>query len=298
MEGKHFRGWTGGYSAPSHRAQSGKWTADPPSGYAHGTEPTNPRGTARSGRATVLVDRRGGRLAAAARACGTRAVGVYPNCASPDAQRRHPRPARAESLSACERAGLCCRLPEGPDQAPEDRYRGPGPSWPRTQTAASTTLPSPFCAPRCLRFSVDFSTGSSHSWTREDCRLRRVSTTEQSCEMQFPERDYAVRRGLEIVGEYVDTGRSGAKASQPELDRLMRDARMRRFDAVMVWQLDRWGRSVAHCIRSVQELASLGVRFLVIRERVVCGIRNARINGKSWGVPSGCSGGRGHGDGR
>ena len=135
--------------------------------------------------------------------------------------------------------------------------------------------------------------------------------------MQLRElRDYAARRGLEVVAEYVDTGQSGAKASRPELDRLMADARTRRFDAVLVWKLDRWGRSVAHCIRSIQELFSLGIRFLaatqnidtddtnpssrfllhifaafaelereMIRERVISGIRNAKINGKSLGRP-------------
>jgi DNA invertase Pin-like site-specific DNA recombinase len=145
----------------------------------------------------------------------------------------------------------------------------------------------------------------------------RVSTTDQTCEMQLRElREYAARRGWEIAGEYVDTGWSGAKASRPELDRLMRDARMRRFDAVMVWKLDRWGRSVADCVRSLQELASLGIRFLavtqnldtdqsnpmsrfllhilaavsefereMIRERVVAGIRNARTKGKILGRP-------------
>ena len=145
----------------------------------------------------------------------------------------------------------------------------------------------------------------------------RVSTTDQSCEMQLRElRDYAVRRGLQISGENVDTGRSGAKASRPELDRLMRDARLRRFDAVLVWKLDRWGRSVAHCVRSIQELVSLGIRFLaatqnidtdennpsarfllhvfaavaelereMIRERVVAGIKTAKIKGKSIGRP-------------
>jgi DNA invertase Pin-like site-specific DNA recombinase len=57
----------------------------------------------------------------------------------------------------------------------------------------------------------------------------RVSTTDQTCEMQLRElREYAARRGWEIAGgEYVDTGWSGAKASRPELDRLMQDARMR-----------------------------------------------------------------------
>jgi DNA invertase Pin-like site-specific DNA recombinase len=145
----------------------------------------------------------------------------------------------------------------------------------------------------------------------------RVSTSEQSCEMQLRElRDYAARRELEIIGEFVDTGWSGAKASRPELDRLMREARLRRFDVVLVWKLDRWGRSVAHCVRSIQELVSLGIRFLaatqnidtdesnpmsqfilhifaavaelereMIRERVVAGIRTAQLNGKSLGRP-------------
>ena len=145
----------------------------------------------------------------------------------------------------------------------------------------------------------------------------RVSTSGQTCEMQLRElREYAARRGWEIAGEYVDTGWSGAKASRPELDHLMRDAGRRRFDAVLVWKLDRWGRSVLDSIRSIQELASLGVRFLavtqnldtdesnpmarfllhilaafaelereMIRERVVAGIRVARIKGKSIGRP-------------
>ncbi len=145
----------------------------------------------------------------------------------------------------------------------------------------------------------------------------RVSTADQSCEMQLRElHEYAERRGLAVAAEYVDTGWSGAKTSRPELDRLMRDARRRRFDAVLVWRLDRWGRSVAHCIRSIQELVSLGVRFIavtqnidtdetnptsrfmlhifaavaelereMIRERVVSGIRAAKAKGKRLGRP-------------
>ena len=91
---------------------------------------------------------------------------------------------------------------------------------------------------------------------------------------------------------------------------------MRRFDAVLVWKLDRWGRSVADSIRSIQELAGLGVRFLavtqnldtdqsnpmsrfllhilaafaelereMIRERVIAGIRHAKNQNKSIGRP-------------
>ena len=72
----------------------------------------------------------------------------------------------------------------------------------------------------------------------------RVSTTDQNCEMQLRElREYCERRGWEIAGEYVDTGWSGAKASRPQLDRLMKDGCQHRFDAVLVWKLDRFGRS-------------------------------------------------------
>jgi DNA invertase Pin-like site-specific DNA recombinase len=46
----------------------------------------------------------------------------------------------------------------------------------------------------------------------------------------------------------------------------MADARKRRFDAVLCWKLDRWGRSVADSIKSIQELVSLGVRFLAVTQ--------------------------------
>lgn len=145
----------------------------------------------------------------------------------------------------------------------------------------------------------------------------RVSTTDQNCEMQLRElHEYCGRRGLEVHGEYVDTGWSGAKASRPQLDRLMKDARQRRFDAVVVWKLDRWGRSVLQSIHTVQELASIGIRFLavtqnidtgdenpmarfllnifasfaefereMIRERVACGLKSAKAKGKRLGRP-------------
>lgn len=135
--------------------------------------------------------------------------------------------------------------------------------------------------------------------------------------MQLRElRDYCQRRGWEIVGEFVDTGWSGAKASRPQLDRLMADARQWRFAAVLVWKLDRWGRSLINSLQSVQELVSLGVRFIavtqnidtdesnpmsrfmlhifgafaefereMIRERTVSGVRAAKAKGKKLGRP-------------
>ena len=96
----------------------------------------------------------------------------------------------------------------------------------------------------------------------------RVSTSDQSREMQLRElRDYAAARGWEAA-EYVDSGWSGAKANRPALARLMADARRRRIDCVAVWKLDRWGRSVADSIRSIRELVSLGVRFIAVTQNI------------------------------
>ncbi len=75
-------------------------------------------------------------------------------------------------------------------------------------------------------------------------------------------RQYVAKRDWQVFSEYVDTGFSGTLASRPRLDQLLRDARLRKFEGVLVWKLDRWGRSVAHCVRSIQELVSLGIRFL------------------------------------
>ena len=70
----------------------------------------------------------------------------------------------------------------------------------------------------------------------------RVSTVlAQDPEMQLAElREYASRRVWEISGEYVDRA-SGAKESRPALNRLMTDARRRRFDIILVWKIDRFG---------------------------------------------------------
>jgi putative DNA-invertase from lambdoid prophage Rac len=145
----------------------------------------------------------------------------------------------------------------------------------------------------------------------------RVSTSDQRCEVQLGElRQYCAARGWADVAEYVDDGISGAKASRPALDRLMTDCRRRAVDVVVVWKLDRFGRSLAHIVQSIQELAALGVRFIattqgidtdhnsphsrfllhifaafaemereIIRERTVAGVRAARERGATLGRP-------------
>jgi putative DNA-invertase from lambdoid prophage Rac len=151
-----------------------------------------------------------------------------------------------------------------------------------------------------------------------DCAIyARVSTTDQNCEMQLRElREYTKRRGWKIVGEYVDTGWSGSKANRPELQRLMADAAEAKFACVLVWKIDRFGRSVLHLSQHLQTLTSYGVRFIattqaldtdqsnptarlmlhilaavaefereMIRERVKTGINAAKHRGKCLGRP-------------
>jgi DNA invertase Pin-like site-specific DNA recombinase len=97
----------------------------------------------------------------------------------------------------------------------------------------------------------------------------RVSTLDkgQDVNLQLNElREYSERRGWTIAGEYVDNGISGAKESRPELNRLMADAKKRKFDAIAVWKLDRFGRSLKHLVITLADLESLGIAFVSLRD--------------------------------
>lgn len=145
----------------------------------------------------------------------------------------------------------------------------------------------------------------------------RVSTLNghQDPEMQLTElREYATRRALSIHEEYVDQGVSGSKESRPALNRLMTDAQKCRFDAVLVWKIDRFGRSLKHLVNSLADLSAYGIAFIslrdnldlstpsgrlmfqiigamaeferaLIQERVRAGLRNAKAKGKRIGRP-------------
>lgn len=97
----------------------------------------------------------------------------------------------------------------------------------------------------------------------------RVSTSDQDCSQQLRDlREYAAARGWTVQGEYVDNGHSGAKDTRPALNRLMAAARTRKIDAIITWKIDRWGRSMPHFVASVQELRSLGVRFIAVTQAI------------------------------
>jgi len=143
----------------------------------------------------------------------------------------------------------------------------------------------------------------------------RVSTKDQNPESQLLDlRKYVKLRGWEIYQEYVDRGVSGAKESRPALDNLMKDARKRKFDILLVWKFDRFARSTKHLVTALEELEGLGIDFCsyedsidtstnhgklvftimgaiaefersLIRERVLAGIRRAKENGIRLGRP-------------
>jgi DNA invertase Pin-like site-specific DNA recombinase len=97
----------------------------------------------------------------------------------------------------------------------------------------------------------------------------RVSTSDkgQDVQMQMHElRQYANNRKWEVIGEYVDQGHSGAKESRPALNRLMADAKQRKFEAIVVWKLDRFGRSLKHLVTALAELDAVGVVFVSLKD--------------------------------
>jgi DNA invertase Pin-like site-specific DNA recombinase len=127
-------------------------------------------------------------------------------------------------------------------------------------------------------------------------------------------REYSTRRGWTVTGEYVDEGFSGAKESRPALNRLMADAHRRRFAVLLVWKIDRFGRSLRHLVNALADLDAAGVSFVSLRdnldlstpsgglmfqvvgamaeferaltkERVKAGLRLARSKGKKLGRP-------------
>jgi putative DNA-invertase from lambdoid prophage Rac len=102
----------------------------------------------------------------------------------------------------------------------------------------------------------------------------RVSTTDQNCELQLREiQDYATRQGWDITETYQDTV-SGAKASRPGLTRLMDDARARRFSFLLVWKLDRFGRSLVDCLNNIKFLEEHAIRFIAVTQALDTDIQN------------------------
>ena len=143
----------------------------------------------------------------------------------------------------------------------------------------------------------------------------RVSTNDQqTLPMQNRAmREYAARRGWTIALQVREVDSGAAKREARE--KLLEAARRREIDVVLVWRLDRWGRSVTDLLATLQELEHLGVGFVsltealdlttpagramagllavfaefereILRERTRAGLAHARQNGKRLGRPA------------
>lgn len=142
----------------------------------------------------------------------------------------------------------------------------------------------------------------------------RVSTHDQkTLPLQMRAmREYAAKRGWAIALQIKEVG-SGA-AERELREQLLTAVRRREIDVVLVWRLDRWGRSLADLVVTLKELAELGVAFVsltealdlttptgramvgllsvfaefehsILCERVRAGLAEARRNGKRLGRP-------------
>lgn len=143
----------------------------------------------------------------------------------------------------------------------------------------------------------------------------RVSTDGQTTENQLRElRLVAERTGWPIIQEFVDQGISGAKGREqrPAFNALWKGATRREFDVVMVWAVDRLGRSLTHLVNFLSEIHAKNVDLFIyqqgidtttpagkalfgmmgvfaefersmIQERVKAGIKRVRANGQRWG---------------
>ena len=77
-------------------------------------------------------------------------------------------------------------------------------------------------------------------------------------------REYAIRRGWQIAAEIRKVG-SGA-LQRPKREELVAAVRRREVDAILVWRLDRWGRSLPDLVATLKELAELGIGFVSLTE--------------------------------
>jgi DNA invertase Pin-like site-specific DNA recombinase len=96
----------------------------------------------------------------------------------------------------------------------------------------------------------------------------RVSSIEQSDEGQERELlEFAERRGWAVAEVYRDKI-SGVKSSRPELDRLLTDAKKARITHVVVWRIDRLGRSVRHLLEVLETFKALDIKFVSLSEAI------------------------------
>lgn len=94
--------------------------------------------------------------------------------------------------------------------------------------------------------------------------------TDQSIEGQVADcKAYALEKGIDIVDVYADRHVSGKSLEgRDEFQRMMRDADRKRFDVVVVWKIDRFGRSREDIAVNKIRLRRAGIQLMYARESI------------------------------
>lgn len=97
----------------------------------------------------------------------------------------------------------------------------------------------------------------------------RVSKQEQNIQSQLLAlRDYCQGNNYKIVKEYLDNGVSGAKNSRPAFDKMLVDIRTGKINCVLVYKLDRIGRSLQHLLNLFEEFKNKGIEFISLTQNI------------------------------
>lgn len=105
----------------------------------------------------------------------------------------------------------------------------------------------------------------------------RVSTDEQDVDKQIEEcREFCTNRGYNIVDIYKDVI-SGTKDSRPQLDLLMKDCYRKKFNAVVVWKLDRLGRSLKHLLSIINTWEKYNINFICVTQQFDTTTSNGKL---------------------
>ena len=99
-------------------------------------------------------------------------------------------------------------------------------------------------------------------------KYQRVSTSKQDYENQTNALDKQIELlGWDCVGEYKEVV-SGVKDTRPQLQKMIEDARLRKFDRVIVFALDRLGRKIVQVVNTIHSLEECGVHLFIVKESV------------------------------
>ena len=97
----------------------------------------------------------------------------------------------------------------------------------------------------------------------------RTSLAEQNTDTQrLALKNYCQQMGYVITEEYLDSGFSGSDIKRPAFERLLKDMREGKFHCLMVWKIDRVGRSLQHLLSFLQELRNRTVDFISMTEMI------------------------------